>query len=320
MKNISLFCLILLLIAPLASGQRPMRQLFPLNAYTLQDYHAVDFEEAFHLPDHMETASYAGVAMNSRGNLVILSRGTPAFLEFDTDGNFIRSFGAEGLFNRSHGLHIDSENNIWATDVRDHLVMKLDANGNVLMTIGTRGEAGAWSESTGDHLLNQPNDVALDSMGNIYVAQGHGSDMPGVLKFNPTGEFITQWGSRGYDPGQFVLAHAIEIDGNDIIHVADRENMRVQRFDTNGDLQREWRFDAMVCALHLHDDGYMYITTGFDGEFAKVDMDGNVVGAIGSPGTGVGQFGEAHALTLDAHGNAYVSDVILRRIQKFVKQ
>jgi hypothetical protein len=157
-------------------------------------------------------------------------------------------------------------------------------------------------------------------MGNIYVAQGHGGAVPRVMKFSPAGQFIAQWGSRGYGPGEFVAAHAIEIDTNNIIHVADRENMRIQRYDTSGNLLREWKFDAMVCALYLHDDGFMYITTGFDGEVAKVDMDGNVIGSMGSPGRGNGQFGEAHALTLDEDGNAYVADVILRRIQKFAKE
>jgi len=294
--------------------------LLPLRAYTLQDYQPVDFAEAFTLPASIEAASYAGVAINARDNLVILSRGTPTFLEFEKSGRFVRSFGADGLFKRSHGMHIDKDNNIWATDVSDHLVMKLDSDGNVLMTLGTKGEAGEWDEAAGKHLFSEPNDVALDSMGNIYVAQGHGGDLPRVLKFSPNGQFIAQWGSRGYDAGQFVVAHAIEIDANDVLYVADRENMRVQRFATSGKLMREWKFDAMVCALYLHSDGYMYITTGFDGELAKVDMEGNVLGAIGSPGSGNGQFGEAHALTLDSENNAYISDVILRRIQKFEKQ
>lgn len=320
MKSIALTFLVLALISPVASAQRPIRPLLPLRAYTLQDYQPVEFTEAFALPPSIETASYAGVAINARDNLVILSRGTPTFLEFEKNGRFVRSFGADDLFARSHGLHIDKDNNIWATDVRDHVVMKLDADGNVLMTLGTKGETGEWDEAAGDHLFSEPNDVALDSMGNIYVAQGHGGDTPRVLKFSPSGEFITQWGSRGYGAGEFVAAHAIEIDANDVVYVADRENMRVQRFDTNGELLREWRFDAMVCAMYLHSDGYMYITTGFDGELAKVDMEGNVLGAIGSPGTGNGQFGEAHALTLDSEDNAYIGDVILRRIQKFEKQ
>ena len=320
MKNIVLACLVLLLISPAAFAQRPIRPLLPLRAYTLQDYQPVDFAEALAFPDGMEMASFAGVAMNARGNLVILSRGTPTFLEFDSNGQFVRSFGEDGLFARSHGLHIDRDNNIWTTDVRDHVVMKLDADGNVLMTLGTKGTAGEWNEATGAHLLSEPNDVALDSQGNIYVAQGHGGEFPRVLKFDPNGQFITQWGSRGYGPNEFVAAHAIEIDADDVVYVADRENMRVQRYDTEGHLLREWKFDAMVCAMYLHDDGYLYITTGFDGELAKVDMEGNVLGAIGSPGTGNGQFGEAHALTLDRDDNVYISDVILRRIQKFEKR
>jgi len=309
----------LLLVAPLASAQRPVRQLFPLRAYTLQDYIPVEFSEAFAFPADMETASYAGVAMNAQGNLVILSRAAPPFLEFDRAGRFVRAFGADDLLRRALGMSIDKDNNIWVTDVADHVVMKLDKDGRVLMTLGTKGESGEWNEAADEHLFKEPNDVALDSMGNIYVVQGHGGDTPRVIKFSPAGEFIAQWGSRGYGPGQFVAAHAIEIDSNDILYVADRENMRIQRYDTSGNLQREWKFDAMVCAIYMHDDGFVYITTGFDGELAKVDMDGNVIGAIGSPGTGNGQFGEAHDLAVDQDGNAYIADVINRRVQKFAR-
>ncbi len=320
MRTTSLICLLLILVPALANAQRPIRPLLPLRAYTLQDYRPVDFREALALPATMEAASYAGVATTLEGNLIVLSRSAPPFLEFDPQGQFVRGFGADDLLRRAHGMAIDASGNMWVTDVADHVVMKLDKDANVLMTIGTKGTAGEWSQAAGALLLNEPNDVALDSRGNIYVVQGHGGDMPRVLKFSPTGEFITQWGSRGYGPGQFVAAHAIEIDADDVLYVADRENMRIQRFDTDGNLLREWKFDAMVCAIFLHNDGFMYITTGFDGEFAKVDMDGNVLGAIGSPGTGNGQFGEAHALTMDAAGNAYIPDVINRRVQKFAKE
>lgn len=320
MRTTTLVCLLLILLPTLAQAQRPIRPLLPLRAYTLQDYTPVDFYDALALPDSMEAASYAGVAMSPEGNLIVLSRSAPPFLEFDPNGRFVRGFGAEDLLRRAHGLSIDTNGNMWVTDVSDHLVIKLDQDANVLMTLGTKGEAGEWNEGEGAHLFNEPNDVALDSQGNIYVAQGHGGDTPRVLKFSAAGEFIKQWGGRGYGPGEFVAAHAIEIDADDVLYVADRENMRIQRFDTDGNLLREWRFDAMVCAIFLHEDGFMYITTGFDGEFAKVDMNGVVLGSIGSPGIGNGQFGEAHALTVDAVGNAYIADVINRRVQKFAKE
>lgn len=105
-----------------------------------------------------------------------------------------------------------------------------------------------------------------------------------------------------------------------MVHVADRENMRIHRFDTEGELLGVWNFDAMVCAMYLHDDGHLYITTGFDGQLARLASDGSVMGAIGRPGQQNGQFGEAHALTLDGDDNVYISDVINRRIQKFARR
>src|SRR5690606_10090211 len=140
-----------------------------------------------------------------------------------------------------------------------------------------------------------------------------------ILKFSADGEFITQWGGRGEGPGEFFAAHSIEIDDNDNIYVADRENFRIEIFDTEGNFQNEWKFNAMVCGIYLHDDGFMYMTTGFDGEFAKVDMMGNLIGSMGSPGKANGQFGEAHYMVLDADENVFISDVVNRRVQKYRK-
>ncbi len=318
--KIPLLLILLLVFSQNALGQRPNRLLFPLQAYTLTEYVPIEFTDAFDMPAEFGGESYAAIQLKSNGDLLVFSRGDTPFLEFTSDGQFIRSFGEQGLVARAHGLYLDQEDNIWVTDVADHVIMKLDENGNELMTLGTRGERGLWDEVNGDHFFDQPNDLALDSAGNIYVAQGHGSPEPRVLKFSPDGEFIRQWGSRGFGPGEFWMAHAIEIDEDDVVYVADRENMRIHLFDTDGGLLGEWLFDAMVCALHLHNDGHMYITTGFDGQLAKVDMTGRVLGAIGRPGIANGEFGEAHALTLDLRGNAYVADVINRRIQKYARQ
>lgn len=311
-------CLTLLLTS-LAFAQPPDRPLIPLEAYSLKGYLPVPVEEAFSLPEDMAFASVAGVAFNSKGNLVVLHRGSRPFMEFDGEGNLLHTFGGEGMFARSHGLHIDADDNLWVTDVSAHVVMKLDPDGNVLMTLGTPGESGEWNEAADSHRFDQPNEVALDSAGNIYVAQGHGPAEPRILKFSPEGRYITQWGSRGDGPGEFAVAHSIEIDEDDNIYVADRENFRVQIFDTGGNYVDEWRFNAMACGIHQHVDGHMYLTTGFDGEFAKLDLDGSVIGSLGRPGSGNGEFGEAHYLTLDESGNVYVADVVNRRVQKYGK-
>lgn len=313
---------LLLAAAVSATGvqaQPPQRPLIPLNTWSLTDYHAIDVSQAFTLPEGMAFSSVASVAMTEEGHLLVLDRGAKPFLEFDAAGKLLRAFGPEGVFSRVHGLRIDKNGNLWVTDVGAHFIRKFDKDGNELLTIGTPGTAGDWDEAAGAHLLNQPNETALDSQGNLYVVLGHGAAEPKVMKFSADGTFIKQWGSRGEGPGQFFAAHGIEIDANDTLYVADRENMRIEMFDTEGNYESEWKFNAMVCGIYLHDDGFLYMSTGFDGEIAKVDMEGKLLGSLGSPGNANGQFGEAHYLVLDQAANMYVADVVNRRVQKYAK-
>ena len=312
--------LALLFASTCALAQPPQRPLIPLDTWSLPGYHAVDTQDAFHFPDAQGFASVAGVDVDADGRLLVLHRGAQPFLEFDADGQLLRAFGDGDSFDRAHGLRFDQAGNIWITDVSNHIVRKLDRDGKELMTLGTPGEAGDWDEAAGTQLFNQPNDIAFDSQGNVYVVQGHGVSEPKVLKFTPDGRFLAQWGSRGNGPGQFAVAHSIEIDANDRLYVADRENMRIQHFDTEGNYLGEWTYNAMVCGLYLHDDGTLWFTSGFDGEIAKVDADGKLLGALGSPGAGNGQFGEAHYLVLDQAGSVYVADVVNRRVQKYAQE
>lgn len=308
---------LLLVCSTLVCAQPPQRPLIPLDTWSLPDYHAVDVSDAFKLPSGIEFGSIAAVAMTPGGNLLVLNRGPQPFLEFSADGTLVRSFGDGALFGRSHGLRFGPDGSMWVTDVGKHAVYKMDKDGKVLMTLGTPGEAGDWDEANGKHLFNQPNETAIDSKGNLYVVTGHGVAEPRVLKFSPDGKFIKQWGGRGEGPGQFFAAHSIEIDANDVLYIADRENMRIELFDTEGNYQSEWKYNAMVCGIYLHNDGFMYMTSGFDGEFAKLDMTGKLLGALGSPGTENGQFGEAHYLVLDAANNVFVADVVNRRVQVY---
>jgi DNA-binding beta-propeller fold protein YncE len=215
-------------------AQPPNRELLSLGTWALPGYEAVNMEEALDYPDELDIQGISDLDFTSAGNLILLNRGMYPFLEFNADGNFVRAFGAADLFAGTHGLTIDSEDNMWVTDFRGHTVMKLDQDANILMSLGTRGSAGEWNEAAGSHLFNQPNEVALDSQGNFYVAQGHGAGEPRILKFKADGTFITQWGSRGTDRDQLQVAHSIDIDEQDHIYVADRENHRVVVYDTEG--------------------------------------------------------------------------------------
>ena len=314
----ALLVILSLTLAVSALSQPPGRPPLSIDGPDL-GYSAVDADEAFNMPDGMAFASVASVAITPEGNLMVLHRGDEAFLEFDIEGNFIRSFG-EGMFGRAHGLRYDADGNMWVTDGGGHTAMKLGPDGEVLISLGTQGERGLWDESAGARLFDEPNDIAIASNGDVFIVQGHTRGEPRVLKFDSEGNFLTMWGSRGDGPGQFSVAHSIVIDDEDNIYVADRENQRIQIFDVAGNFVDQWTFSAMACALYLADDGFMYMTSGFDAQIVKLDLEGNVLGVTGSSGDGPNQYGEAHYLTVGPNQEIYVADVVNRRVEKLIQE
>lgn len=273
------------------------------------------------LPEGTTMGATASVAFDSSGHLFVLTRGEKTFFEFNPDGTFVRAFG-DRLFTRSHGLRIDREGNLWATDVGGHVVVKLNRDGQALLTLGTRGEAGEWNEATGSRKLNQPNDVAIASNGDVFVVQGHTPGPNGdarVLKFDKNGRFIKSWGGKGAGPGQFQVAHGIDIDAKGLLWVADRENQRIQVFDQDGAFLREIKYKGLPCSLHIGNQ-YIYMVNGFAGQLLRLDLSGKVVAAMGKPGKGPGEFGEAHMIAVNQKDEIYVADSVNAALVKFVKK
>ena len=86
---------------------------------------------------------------------------------------------------------------------------------------------------TGNGEFNRPADVAVDSVGNVYVAD---RDNNRVQRFDSKGNFLGRWGANGGDgtagegPGEFFTPTSIAVDGDRDIYVLDVLNSRVQKF------------------------------------------------------------------------------------------
>lgn len=319
MKRIALLSAFLL-VSSIAAAQRPSDPalLIPEEAPPL-DY--TPLAQAVTLPADMKMGPTAAVAFDQRGHLYVLTRGEQAFFEFDENGAYVRSFG-DKMFTRSHGLRIDRDGNLWATDVGAHTVMKLNPKGEVLLTLGTKGEAGEWNETAGSRKLNQPNDVAIAANGDVFIAQGHTPGARGdarVLKFDKDGRFIKSWGGKGKEPGQFEVAHGLAFDAKGLLWVLDRENQRVQVFDTNGNFVREQKYKGLPCSVAFaRDEAFM--VNGFAGQLLRLDLNGKVLAATGKPGTGLGEFGEAHFLAISPRGELFVADSVNGALTKYVRK
>ncbi|HLK49960.1 MAG TPA: peptidyl-alpha-hydroxyglycine alpha-amidating lyase family protein [Bryobacteraceae bacterium] len=306
---------ILLVCAP-AFAQRPTNPalMIPQSAPEL-DYHPV--ADPLAVPAGVTMGAPASVAFDSKSHLWLLNRGPQPIMEFDQNEKFIRWFG-EGLFTRTHGLRLDPDGNIWVTDVGGHIVVKFNPQGQTLLTLGVKGEAGDWNGDS--HRLREPNDLAFGRDGDIFIVQGHtpGRGDPRVLKFDKNGAFIKSWGGHGTAPGQFDVAHGVAIDAKGQLWVADRENQRIQIFDQDGGFIREIKYAGLPCSFEIG-PRYIYMVNGFAGQLLRLDLEGKVLAAVGKPGRELGEFGEAHFVAVSPKGEIFVADTVKPALHKFVK-
>jgi DNA-binding beta-propeller fold protein YncE len=268
------------------------------------------------LPDGMKMGAPSSVALDAAGHILVFNRGEHPLIEFDAQGKFVRSLG-EGQYVRPHGMRIDPDGNIWTTDVNGHTVTKMNAKGEVLMTLGTKGQAGSWNEAT--HLMQEPADLAFGPQGEVYIVEGHGRGEGRVLRVDKTGKLVTTWGGNGTGPGQFDQPHSILVRNGQVL-VADRNNRRVQIFDPNGKYISEWKFAGLPCGFFVAANGDLYLASGFAGQILRLDKNGKAVAMFGQPGKALGEFGEAHYMAMTAGGDIYVADTINAVLHKFVKQ
>ena len=270
------------------------------------------------LPPDLYLGEVLGVSTNSKGRIFVYTRtgsvnvttGTNRVLvrsasrlfEFDPSGKYVREIG-QGLyaFVEAHAVRIDPQDNIWVVDEGSNMVVKFDQEGRVLMTLGRKPEAinnparpAAASPADsgpgfpGDN-FNGPSDVAWDSAGDIFVADG--SQPSRVAKFDKNGVFLKTWGGKGDAPGQFSTPHSIVVDSKDNIYVADRGNKRIQVFDTDGKLKTEYTNIGSPWALCITSGPhpYLYSSDSNSGEFDnaaiyKMELDGTILGKFGAGG------------------------------------
>ena len=80
--------------------------------------------------------------------------------------------------------------------------------------------------------FNGTTDIAFAPNGRIFITDGYANAR--ILEYTADGKKVREWGTPGTGPGQFHLPHAIVIDENNILYVADRENGRIEKFDIDG--------------------------------------------------------------------------------------
>jgi hypothetical protein len=299
------------------------------------------------LPDGRRWGSTAGIETGPRGETWAIERcganscdgsNLPSIHLLDlSSGKPRRSIGA-GLFVFPHGLHVDTDGNLWVTDgqaskdgAKGHQVLKLSPDGKVLMRLGTAGVAGG-----GPNHLTEPCDVVTAANGDIFVADGHSGAMANIppdyvsriVKFSKAGTFIKEWGKVGAGPGEFKTPHALVIDSRGRLLVGDRGNMRIQLFDLEGRFLEEWKQFGRPSGLFIDRNDRLFAidaTTANQPGWKKGiwignARDGRVVSFVPPHQTENPAGAAGEGVVIDAAGNMYAAENTLGGITKYSRK
>lgn len=284
-------------------------------------------------PEDIEWAAVPGVAVDAEDNVWLFTRKGPSVQVYSKDGAYQFGWGDTA---GSHHIKIDRDGYIWTSDVRRHIVQKHKRDGTVLMTLGTPDEAGV--DET--HFF-KPTDMAFASNGDIFVSDGYGNAR--VVHFRADGTYVKAWGSLGTGKSHFSIPHAIAIDSKDRIYVADRNNVRVQIYNTDGKLIDSWSNILVPWGFHITADDEIWICGSSpmhwenhpdypgaplgcppkDQLLMRLDTNGRIQEMWTFPKAAdgeesPGELNWVHCIALDSDGNVYLGDIIGKRLQKFV--
>jgi sugar lactone lactonase YvrE len=305
-------------------------------------------------PNDIHVGEVAGVGANSKGQIFVytrtghpyatlgdnrtFSRGGSRLFQFDSSGKFMRELGQDVYgFNAAIGLRVDPRDNVWTVDLAANQVVKFDPEGRIALVLGRKpetipvrsaqaqpgGRGGPPGSGTPGSSFNRPADVAWDRAGNIYVADGMGTNNR-VAKFDKDGRFITHWGSTGSGQGQFNGVKALAIDAQGNVYVADAGNRRIQVFDAEGTFKSEFGNVGRPIAMCITRGSteHLYISHAGDEDgmedaaIYKVQLDGKVVGQFGAAGKLPKEFGLANSIDCRSERELLVGEMTNWRVQK----
>ena len=275
---------------------------------------------------------------------------------FISSGNRIRRVDPAGIISTIphevnplllQGLTIDQKGGVYFTQSLTNLVRKFDPVGGTTLTIAGGGYVDSFLDFLGK--LSNPQSVAVDSFGNVYVADTQNRRIRRVSAFGGGIVTIAGTGERGYsgDGGpatQAMLAfpNDVAVDAAGTIYIADALSRRVRKVDAatriistiagtgergySGDGGPATQARLSPSGVAVDGAGHIYIAGGGNNRVRRVDAATGIISTI----AGTGEWGYsgdggpateamlafADDVAVDAAGNVYISDNSNNRIRK----
>jgi DNA-binding beta-propeller fold protein YncE len=203
------------------------------------------------LPIGMQLQAVSAVAVTADGTVCVVQRSTPPVLVFSPEGMLLRTFGTGEVVD-GHGATASPDGVLWVVDRDAHEIVAFDGDCVVVRRLGRR------HRPRHEGAFNHPAAIAQAADGVLFIADGYGNSL--IHVFDSEGHPLHRWGGPGAEQGQFSTPHGIVVDRSDRVHVADRENNRVQIFDREGIWLAEWAGEYHPMDLAEDPSGAVLVT------------------------------------------------------------
>jgi uncharacterized protein (TIGR03437 family) len=202
-------------------------------------------------------APHIGLAVDSSGNVYIADPGDMRVRKVDTSGKIttvagnsttlgLGSFSGDGGaatsagLNSPYGVALDSKGNMYIADSGNQRIRKVDTSGKISTIAGvgfvTGSDTGDGGPATKAE-LHAPTDVAVDSAGNVYIAdseQVRQINTSGIINSVAHGFFGTCNQTPTPASGSDVAANGLAVDGAGNLYMADKTGGCIQELETDG--------------------------------------------------------------------------------------
>ena len=283
-------------------------------------------------------AMLSGMTIDSAGNLYIadehtIRKLTPAGVVTTMAGKRGVSAADDGpgtnaRFFWPSGLATDNTGNVYIADSYNHSIRKMTPAGAVTTIAGRAGETGSVDGTVAASRFNTPRAVAVDTAGNIYVADTFNSVIRKITQAGMVSTVAGSSGQVGIDDGtgaaaRFAQPMAIIGDSAGNLYVADAGNFNVRKINAAGVVTTlagavnvRYALDGVGAAAGFYApgnlaadiNGNLYLNDYMDRQHIvrKVTPEG-VVSTIAGLAANFDQIG---GLATDVNGNVYVADTI----------
>jgi tripartite motif-containing protein 71 len=234
------------------------------------------------------------------------------------------------LGNPSH-LAVAPDGTIWVADGDNDRFQIFAPDGAFLEVWGTSGSSeGEFDFTTVGWGGYDQAAIAFAPDGTFYVTD-IGNHR--IQKFGPDRGFLTAWGSKGQEPGQFDAPIDLVVDGQGQVYVLDSfssivsprpETGAVQVFDADGRFLADWGELGSEpgqlkgpFGIGLDIDGTFLIAEFDNNRVQRFTLEGELLDGWGGYGNADGEFIWAMDAAVDAAGRVFVTDYANSRVQVF---